>query len=316
MSNSNIIKTRPKKLPLLEFLGWQINDVYQLNDSEMLSRYERGWRYRHLIDISTEELAWIERLAQAQKSWLVNEFMDFKVERHQIIHFVLEELNHEFLNECQAYFGGGTLISLDLGEYRTSNDIDFICAYGADYRKLRSTIASNSPRILLKNNSELEILRFTTDQYGVRMAIVVNGVIIKTEIIAEARFELDSPRQPVWSPVKCLSISDCFTSKLLANADRYADESVHSRDLIDLAFLRIEQSTPPLAIAKAEAAYPVSPALTTALSQFQSRADYRFHCYESLNIPAAFHSKLIDGIDLLAVDVGLEQTHRTMNESN
>lgn len=48
--------------------------------------------------------------------------------------------------------------------------------------------------------------------------------------------------------LECLSISDCFTSKLLANADRYSDPIIHSRDLIDLAFLRNEQSIPPLAI--------------------------------------------------------------------
>jgi hypothetical protein len=114
------------------------------------------------------------------------------------------------------------------------------------------------------------------------MAIIVDGIPIKTEIIAEARFELDVPRQPSWSPVECLSISDCFTSKLLANADIYADPSVHSRDLIDLAFLRNEQSIPSLAIEKAEAAYRVMIPLKAALSKFQADANLRFHCYENL----------------------------------
>ncbi|WP_310486967.1 nucleotidyl transferase AbiEii/AbiGii toxin family protein [Chamaesiphon sp. VAR_69_metabat_338] len=204
-------------------------------------------------------------------------------------------------SECRTYFGGGTLISLDLGEYRTSNDIDFICALGSGYRQLRNTIGQRNPRILLKDNSELEISRFTADQYGIRMAIVVGGIPIKTEIIAEARFELDSPRQPIWSPVECLSITDCFTSKLLANADRYADPSVHSRDLIDLAFLRNSQPIPPLAIEKAEAAYRVMSPLNTALTKFQADANLRFHCYENLAISEAFRSRLIDGIDLLAL---------------
>jgi Nucleotidyl transferase AbiEii toxin, Type IV TA system len=304
---------QPTKLPLLEFLSWQITDIYRLTQAEMLARYERGWRYRHQVEIPAGELAFIKQLALDQKSWLTNEFMDFKVNRHQIIHRILAGLNYEFLNECQAYFGGGTLISLDLGEYRTSNDIDFICAYGADYRKLRNTITECSPRILLRDNS-IEISRFMADQYGVRMAIVTNGVTIKTEIIAEARFGLDLPRQPAWSPVKCLSISDCFTSKLLANADRYADGSVYSRDLIDLAFLRIEQPIPTLAIEKAEAAYGVIPALTTALSKFQENTDLRFRCYENLNISEGFRSQLIDGIDLLAIDLGLRKTTRTISE--
>jgi Nucleotidyl transferase AbiEii toxin, Type IV TA system len=211
---------------------------------------------------------------------------------------------------------------LDLGEYRTSNSINFICAVGADYRKLRNAISDSpgerlcqrTPRTLLKDNSDLQIERFTADQYGIRMAIVIDGVTIKTEIIAEARFELDPPRQPSWSPVECLSISDCFTSKLLANADRYADDSVHSRDLIDLAFLRNDRPIPAIAIEKAEAAYRVMPPLTTALTSFQANSDRRFHCYQNLAIPEAVRAQLIDGIDLLAIDRGLDRTSRTVSE--
>jgi hypothetical protein len=302
------------KLPFLEFLGWQLADVYSLKRDDMLARYERGWRYRNLVDIPTEELTFIKQLANDRKSWLINQLMNFEIERHQIIHRILAELNHEFLNECQAYFRGGMLVSMDLGEYRTSNDIDFICSIGVDYRKLRNTIADRSPRILLKDNSDLEISRFTADGYGVRMAIIADGRPIKTEIIAEARFELDPPRQPDWSPVSCLSVSDCFTSKLLANADRYADASVHSRDLIDLAFLRIDRPIPPLAIAKAEAAYRVIPALISALNKFQSDANLRFHCCENLNIAKFNRPQLIDGIDLLAIDLGLDKTDRMVSE--
>jgi Nucleotidyl transferase AbiEii toxin, Type IV TA system len=307
--------SQPYKLPFLEFLGWQIADVYRLTQLEMLANYERGWRYRHITDLPASELAFIKQLAVDRQSWLLSEFMDFEIDRHQLIYRVLENLNCEFLSECRAYFGGGTLISLDLGEYRTSNDVDFICSLRSDYRKLRNAISDRNPRILLKDNSDLEIARFTADQYGIRMAIVVDGSPIKTEIIAEARFELDLPRQPSWSPVECLSITDCFTSKLLANADRYADPSVHSRDLIDLAFLRNSQPIPSLAIDKAEAAYRVMSPLNAALTKFQADADLRFHCYENLTISEAFRAKLIDGIDLLAIDLGLDKTSRTISES-
>lgn len=315
--------TQPPKLPFLEFLGWQIADVYRLTQLEMLASYERGWRHRHITDLPTSELAFIKQLAVDRKSWLLGEFMDFEIGHHQLIYRVLENLNCEFLSECRAYFGGGTLISLDLGEYRTSNDVDFICSLGSDYRKLRNAISDSpgerlrqrNPHILLKDNSDLKIERFTADQYGIRMAIVVDGIPIKTEIIAEARFELDLPRQPSWSPVECLSMIDCFTSKLLANADRSADPSVHSRDLIDLAFLRNAQPIPPLAIEKAEAAYRVISPLNAALTKFQADADLRFHCYNNLKISEAFRSQLIDGIDLLAIDLGLEKTSRTMSES-
>jgi hypothetical protein len=307
--------SQPYRLPFLEFLGWQIADVYRLTQWEMLAHYERGWRYRHMANLPASELVFIKQLASDRKSWLLSEFMGFEIGHHQLIYRILENLNCDFLSEYRAYFGGGTLISLDLGEYRTSNDIDFICALGSDYRKLRNVITDRHPRILLKDNSNLTIERFTIDQYGIRMAIVVDGVTIKTEIIAEARFELDSSRQPSWSPVECLSFSDCFTCKLLANADRYADSSIYCRDLIDLAFLRNERSIPAVAIEKAENAYRVMLPLAAALNQFQGDADLRFRCYENLTISEVFRSKLIDGIDLLAKDLGLDQTIRTIGES-
>jgi hypothetical protein len=306
---------QPDRLPFLEFLGWQVSDVYQLTQLEMLASYERGWRYRTLSNLPTSELSFIKQLVFAHQSWLSSEFMNFQIRHHQLIYQILENFDRDFLSKCRAYFGGGTLLALDLGEYRTSNDIDFICALGADYRQLRNAISDRSPRVLLHPNSTLEIERFTADQYGVRMSIIVDRVPIKIEIIAEARFELEPPRQPNWSPVACLSIPDCFTSKLLANADRYADSSVHCRDLIDLAFLRNERSIPPRSIEKAEAAYRVMPSLMTALNQFQANADLRFHCYQNLAIAPVFHARLIDGIDLLASDLGLDQTTRTIGEA-
>jgi hypothetical protein len=300
---------RPTKLPFLEFLGWQTADVYRLTPVEMLASYERGWRYRHMGNPSASELAFIQQLVFIHQSWLSSEFMNFKIFHHQSIQRILQDLNSEFLGACQAYFGGGTLLALDMGEYRTSNDIDFVCAIGAGYRELRNRIDRESPQILLRPDSSLQIERYRADQYGIRM------VPIKTEIIAEARFTLDEPRQPSWSPVQCLSINDCFTSKLLANSDRYLDDSVYSRDLIDLAFLRNHYALPPAAIARAEAAYHVINPLKAAISRFQANADLRFRCYENLSINPSFHPQLIDGIDLLALELRLDKTNRTIGES-
>ena len=72
--------TQPYKLPFLEFLGWQIADVYRLTQLEMLASYERGWRYRHITNLPAGELAFIKQLAFDRKSWLLSEFMDFKID--------------------------------------------------------------------------------------------------------------------------------------------------------------------------------------------------------------------------------------------
>jgi hypothetical protein len=82
-----------------------------------------------------------------------------------------------------------------------------------------------------------------------------------------------------------------------------------------LAFLRNQQPIPALAIDKAEAAYNVMTPLRSALTRFQSDPDLRSRCYENLAIDRSFHSQLIDGVDLLAIDLGLERTTRTISES-
>lgn len=61
----------PTKLPFLEAICWQTDDVYRFNPEQMLSRYERGWRYRKLFkNLEGEELNFLRELAKAYHSWL------------------------------------------------------------------------------------------------------------------------------------------------------------------------------------------------------------------------------------------------------
>lgn len=167
--------------------------------------------------------------------------MQFRLECHNQIFKILQCLNSEILKNGSAYFGGGTILALDFEEYRSSVDIDFIASVNdGGYRYLRTIIFDNGCEGLFSDLSKIELGRTTTDQYGIRMVVYVDNMPIKTEIIAENRFQLDTPRYPIWSPVPCLSLNDCFTSKLLSNSDRYMDKSVKSRDLIDLAVLRLQ----------------------------------------------------------------------------
>ncbi len=52
--------------------------------------------------------------------------MTFKLAHHNKILTILNSLDDEILKKGSAYFGGGTLLALDLDEYRWSKDIDFI----------------------------------------------------------------------------------------------------------------------------------------------------------------------------------------------
>jgi hypothetical protein len=64
--------TAPKKLPFLESICWQTDDVYRFTPEQMLSRYERGWRYREIFhNLENEERNFLKELACRYKSWLL-----------------------------------------------------------------------------------------------------------------------------------------------------------------------------------------------------------------------------------------------------
>ncbi|CAD5921777.1 hypothetical protein PCC9214_00706 [Planktothrix tepida] len=226
---------------------------------------------------------------------------------------VLHQLNTNFLQDCHAYFGGGTFICLNYGEYRLSKDIDFLCSTGSGYRLLRQSLGPNKYNALFNTQNNITFHQeIQANQYGIRFPLLIEETLIKFEIIMEGRIELEAPDFPQWSSVPCLSLIDCFAEKLLANADRWIDSSVESRDLIDLAVLRFNASIPPQAIAKSEAAYPVIKPLKEAIANFQQKPNYRDKCFQSLRINNPV--TIIDGLDLLAVDFGLEPTERTFRE--
>jgi hypothetical protein len=243
--------------------------------------------------------------------------MTFKNIHHQNILRILKALNSNLLEMNFAYFGGGTLIALDNQEYRCSKDIDFLCAVTSQgYKNLRSFVYEYGIQSLFDNNSNIQVKNPKTDQYGIRFIACTPEFKIKTEIIAEVRFTLDPPRYPQWSPVPCLSLNDCFTAKLLANSDRFMDSSVTSRDLIDLCILRLNSTIPQVSMEKAQNAYEVIRPLKDAIVRFQSQPEWRLRCYEILQIQADIIPRIINGLDCLATDLGLEQTQREFKEQN
>ncbi|MBD2542258.1 nucleotidyl transferase AbiEii/AbiGii toxin family protein [Coleofasciculus sp. FACHB-SPT36] len=243
--------------------------------------------------------------------------MTFRLDYHNKILTILESLDAEVLRKGSAYFGGGTLLALDFEEYRWSKDVDFISPVGeSGYKYLRTVIFDGGYEALFRDLSRIQVGRGTTDQYGIRMMVIVDNIPIKAEIIAEARFQLDPPRYPKWSSVACLSLNDCFTSKLLSNCDRYMDDSVEARDLIDLAILRLQSSIPQESIEKAEKAYEVVRPLKKAIARFQERPHYRQECFLSLQVDKVKIPRIIDGVDFLATDLGLATTERHFKEQH
>lgn len=73
---------------------------------------------------------------------------------------------------------------------------------------------------------------------------------------------------------------DMAASKLLANSDRWADDSVFSRDVIDLAMMGLPLPLLRLALAKAEQAYgpAVARDLAKAIDRLQERQGWLERC--------------------------------------
>jgi len=227
----------------------------------------------------------------------------FDHKHHQLIHLVLNSLDSKIFRESGAYFGGGTLISLLNGEFRWSKDIDFICPVGSGYKELRSLIfqSAHNPSALFSSTDGLEFPRdLTASQYGIRFLVMANGTPIKFEIVAEGRITLKEPEYFNWPGLPCLCFEDQCTEKLLANSDRWIDSSIESRDLIDLAILRLRCKFSDTAIHKAEEVQPVIEPLSRAIKQFLEKDQYRDKCFRMLEIQNI--QRVMDGINLLADD--------------
>ncbi|MFY8107258.1 MAG: nucleotidyl transferase AbiEii/AbiGii toxin family protein [Elstera sp.] len=158
----------------------------------------------------------------------------FKRPHHQAIGAVLQALDADLLEQAACFFGGGTAITLLLGEYRESVDIDFLCASQDGYRLLRNRIIEEIAPIFIRSIQQVGHVR--RDQYGIRTRVAIGASIIKFEIIREARIPLVGARPGVLG-VPTLDPVSLYASKLLANADRGLDSSTLSRDAIDLAMM-------------------------------------------------------------------------------
>ncbi|NLQ07441.1 hypothetical protein FLX35_06555 [Cylindrospermopsis raciborskii LB2897] len=74
MKNSHNNILIPPKLPFLEAICWQTKNVYAFSLEEMLTSYERGWRYRSLFNnLESDEVEFIKTIAQEYQSWLIVE---------------------------------------------------------------------------------------------------------------------------------------------------------------------------------------------------------------------------------------------------
>jgi hypothetical protein len=113
------------------------------------------------------------------------------------------------------------------------------------------------------------------------------GQATKFEIVLEARINLEAPTtSDLICGVSTLTKLDLATSKLLANSDRWADDAVFNRDVIDLAMMSPSLTLLRQAIAKAESAYgdSIKKHLDAALKRLETRQHWLERCIDVLDI--------------------------------
>lgn len=214
--------------------------------------------------------------------------MTFIRPHHQKIANILEVLDAGVLRQHGCYFAGGTAIALLHGEYRESVDIDFLVSSREGYRALRSLlIAEDHIQPLCKKGQQLQLAKpLRKDQYGIRTAIVVDGVVIKFEIVKEGRIDLlvPEPSYQVCGLVTAQPV-DLLASKLLANSDRWQDDSVYSRDIIDMLMMEWKVLLPD-AMDKAKGAYGdcIEVDLRGAINALLQRPGWLDECMQSMAI--------------------------------
>ena len=214
----------------------------------------------------------------------------FERPHHRRIARVLSALNGDLLREANCLFGGGTAMALRFGEYRESGDMDFLVSNLESYRLLRQRLTGDEgfAGLLHPDGKRFRLAReIRADQYGIRTALLLDESLIKFEIVLEARIQIEAATgKDKVCGISTLTLLDMATSKLLANADRWSDDGVFSRDVIDLAMM---SPTLPLlrkAVQKAQGAYgpAVTRDLERAIDRLQHRQDWLEHCMQVIGM--------------------------------
>lgn len=230
--------------------------------------------------------------------------MDSKIAHHRRIASILESMDGDFLAKAGCVFAGGTAIAMRLDNYRLSADIDFLCSSRKGYSLIRQAVGpfSSDGLSVLFRRPVTQLREVRADRYGIRTVLEADGVPIKFEIVSEGHIHLAPSRERLFG-VPLIRPTDAFATKLLANSDRWADRSVLSRDLLDLAgMVDAWGPIPRSSKAKARTAYggAVMADLKAAAAFFQSEEEYRERCFHEMHIEPDTQGRLLSVIEHLA----------------
>ena len=181
-------------------------------------------------------------------------------------------------------------MALRFDEYRESGDMDFLVSNLESYRLLRQSLTGDEgfSGLLRPDGERFRLAReIRADQYGIRTALLLDESLIKFEIVLEARIQIEAATcKDKVCGISTLTLLDMATCKLLANADRWSDDGVFSRDVIDLAMMSPKLPLLRKAVQKAQGAYglAVTRDLERAIERLQHRQDWLERCMQVMGM--------------------------------
>lgn len=219
----------------------------------------------------------------------------FERPHHRQIARVLLALDGDLLREANCLFGGGTAMALRFGEYRESVDMDFLVSDLSSYRRLRQLLTGEAgfAGLLRPAGEHFRLAReVRADQYGIRTTLLADDQPIKFEIVLEGRIEIEAAtRKDQVCGISTLTPLDMASSKLLANSDRWSDDAVFSRDVIDLAMMSPSLPLLRKAVLKTQGGYgeSITRDLDRAIERLQNRPDWLERCMQlmAMSLPKA-----------------------------
>lgn len=167
----------------------------------------------------------------------------FERQRHNHIAKILSCFDEQVLTQAKCYFGGGTAIALCIHEYRESVDIDFLCSDVDGFRAMRNAIGVDLGSLL--KTPVTHVREVVCNSNKIATALEMDGTKVKVEIVREGNISISGAFNEQLG-VPMVSRVDLFAQKLMANADRFLDRSVTSRDILDLAMMSYEWGGIPL----------------------------------------------------------------------
>ena len=149
--------------------------------------------------------------------------------------------NKDFLRKNHVLVGGDTRIVMELGQYRESGNIDFLCLDTQSFRAVRAQVSTTSLGEITTNPFELarEVI---CDQYGIRTVISINGISLTVAIKNLTGFRLKKAIKAPF-PAECIDRSSCYITKILSLTD--GGMAPAKTDFIDLLMMFHQWGAPP-----------------------------------------------------------------------